>query len=139
MKTKIVCPNKNDPAWKILVNGIGEDLAYLSFFRNHDVIPDIATARAILGLKEPVAAAKSSGAPEPRPPAVTPEHTLSKSRKPKVTTPKIVPRFHGLALSKVERENLAILFGQTRRRGGIFFSRTRPNRRRREISTPSAP
>jgi hypothetical protein len=58
MKTNIVCPNKNAPAWKILVDAIGEDLAYLSFFRNHDVIPDVATARAILGLKEPVEAAK---------------------------------------------------------------------------------
>jgi hypothetical protein len=38
MKTNIVCPNKNDPAWKTLVDAIGEDLAYLSFFRNHDVI-----------------------------------------------------------------------------------------------------
>ena len=58
MKTKIVCPNKNDPAWKTLVDAIGEDLAYLSFFRNHDVIPAVPTARAILGLKEPVEAIK---------------------------------------------------------------------------------
>ena len=139
MKTKIVCPNKNDPAWKILVNGIGEDLAYLSFFRNHDVIPDVATARAILGLKEPVEAAKPPRAPEPRSTTLTPEHTVSKSRKPKVTAPKIAPRFHGVVLSKIERENMAILFGQTRLRGGKYLSRPRPNRRRREIPAPSAP
>ncbi len=136
---KIVCPNKNDPAWKILVDAIGEDLAYLSFFRNHDVIPDVATARVILGLKEPVEAAKPPGAPEPRLTALTSEQSLSKSKKPKVTAPKIAPRFHGVVLSKIERENLAILFGQTRHRGGIFLSRPRPNRRRREIPTPSAP
>ena len=52
MKTKIVCPNKNDPAWKTLVDAIGEPRAYLTFFRNHNVIPDVTTARAILGLKE---------------------------------------------------------------------------------------
>jgi hypothetical protein len=97
MKTKIVCPNKNDPAWKILVDAIGEDLAYLSFFRNHDVIPDVAKARAILELKEPVETAKSSRVPESRPRSLTPEQILSKSKKPKATVPEKATRFRRVA------------------------------------------
>jgi hypothetical protein len=139
MKTKIVCPNKNDPAWKTLVEAIGEDLAYLSFFRNDDVIPDVATARTILGLKEPVEAAKPPVAPASRPAVLAPKQTPSKSKKPRVTTPKKAPQFHGVVLSKIERTNLAMLSGQTQHRGGIFLYRSRPNRQRREIPTPSAP
>jgi hypothetical protein len=100
---KIVCPNKNDPAWKTLVEAIGEDLAYLSFFRNHDVIPDVATARAILGLKEPVEAAKLPRAPEPRPSSLTPEQILSKSKKPKATAPKKATRFRRVVIFKIAR------------------------------------
>jgi len=51
MKTAIVCPNKNDPAWKRLVVEIGEDRAFIAFFRNSDVIPDAATARQLLNIK----------------------------------------------------------------------------------------
>jgi hypothetical protein len=48
MKTTIVCPNKNDPAWMRLVAEIGETRSFIAFFRNGDVIPDTATARRIL-------------------------------------------------------------------------------------------
>jgi hypothetical protein len=51
MKTAIVCPNKNDPAWKKLVAEIGEERSYIAFFRNGDVIPDAATARQVLKIK----------------------------------------------------------------------------------------
>ncbi len=52
MKTKIVCPNKSDPAWEILVEAIGEPRAYLSFFRCGNSIPDVATALKLLWAKK---------------------------------------------------------------------------------------
>jgi hypothetical protein len=48
MKTQISCPNKNDPAWEILVNAIGEVRSYIAFFRNENVIPDPTRARQLL-------------------------------------------------------------------------------------------
>jgi len=51
MKTAIVCPNKNDSAWKNLVAEIGEVRSFIAFFRNGDVIPDAATARQLLNIK----------------------------------------------------------------------------------------
>ena len=49
----IICPNKNDPAWKKLVAGLGggergEARAYIAFFRNGDEIPNVKTALALL-------------------------------------------------------------------------------------------
>ena len=80
----IVCPNKNDPAWKQLVEAIGEPRAYLSFFRNHDLIPSIEVARTLLGEAAPAevtSLAKPLSVPEPIP-APAPEHNLPKSKKP---------------------------------------------------------
>jgi hypothetical protein len=51
MKTQIICPNKNDPAWKTLVNAIGETYSYIAFFRNGNVIPDATKARQLLNIK----------------------------------------------------------------------------------------
>jgi hypothetical protein len=51
MKPEIICPNKNDPAWKSLVNAIGEVRSYIAFFRNGNIIPDAAKARQLLKIK----------------------------------------------------------------------------------------
>jgi hypothetical protein len=51
MKTQIICPNKNDPAWKSLVNAIGEVRSYIAFFRNGNLIPDATKARQLLNIK----------------------------------------------------------------------------------------
>jgi hypothetical protein len=73
----IICPNKNDPAWKRLVAEIGENRSYIAFFRNDNAIPDVATARALLFRKSPMPLAP-----------LTPKQTPSKSQKPKVPVPK---------------------------------------------------
>jgi hypothetical protein len=51
MKTQIICPNKNDPAWKTLVNAIGETYSFIAFFRNGNLIPDTTKARQLLNIK----------------------------------------------------------------------------------------
>jgi len=51
MKTQIICPNKNDPAWKTLVKAIGEVRSYIAFFRNGNVIPDATKAQQLLNIK----------------------------------------------------------------------------------------
>ncbi len=98
---KIVCPNKSDPAWKKLVTEIGEAPAYIAFFRNGDSIPDVATARAILGLK--AATAKS-----PR------DSRLQRQFKPsKMVAPKTAPRFRssgGFLLRSRRQPNLLATF-----------------------------
>jgi hypothetical protein len=103
---KIICPNKTLPEWKRLVADIGEAPAYLSFFRNANVIPDPATARAILGMK--VAA------------TLTPKHTLSKYKKPKVPAPKDAIPFHGMVLPKIKMESISKLAGRTRQRSKVL-------------------
>ena len=125
MKTNIniVCPNKATKEWRTLVDAIGEPRAYLSFFRNHDSIPSVEVARTLLGEAAPAEVAplaKPLSVPEPKSDVL--KQTLSKSKKPKVTALKIAPRFHGVVLSEIERENLAILFGQTRHRSGKQWS-----------------
>jgi hypothetical protein len=51
MKTQIICPNKNDPAWKTLVKAIGEVRSFIAFFRNGNAIPDATKARQLLNIK----------------------------------------------------------------------------------------
>ena len=93
MKNSIICPNKNDPAWKTLVQAIGEDRSYLAFFRNGDVIPDVVTARALLFGKSPTLPApkpetKPAAAPSPAP-KLAPEQTLalSAAKRPAAAPP----------------------------------------------------
>ena len=107
MKTKIVCPNKNDPAWKALVNAIGEPRAYLTFFRNHNVIPDVTTARAILGLNATVKVVQPSNTPKPKPTALTPERSFSKPKKPTMIAPKNATRFRRVVISKIGRSGFS--------------------------------
>ena len=113
MKTPIICPNKNDPAWKTLVQAIGEDRSYLAFFRNGDVIPDVVTARALLFGKSPTLPApeletKPTAAPSPAP-KLAPEQTLAKSKKPKATVPKAAIQFHRAGVPKIKAGNFATL------------------------------
>ena len=37
----IVCPNKNTPEWKLLVNNVGEVKAYKLFIANNNEIPSL--------------------------------------------------------------------------------------------------
>ncbi|MGD0349924.1 MAG: hypothetical protein ABSB84_06370 [Verrucomicrobiota bacterium] len=134
MKTKIVCPNKNDPAWKTLVDAIGEPRAYLTFFRNHNVIPDVVTARAILGLKETVEIAQPPSVPEPKSSALTLEQAPSKSKKPKATAPKKAPQFHGVVIPKVKREILQDFLGEHDSAAACFFCVLDRNRRLAGVS-----
>jgi hypothetical protein len=85
---KLICPRKNDPAWKLLVEAIGEAPAFLAFFRNGNVIPDPVAARAILGMK--------AAAP------FTPKRTLYKSKKPKVPVPKAKIELRLLIVPKIK-------------------------------------
>ena len=85
---KVICPNKTLPEWKRLVADIGEAPAYLVFFRNGNVIPDPATARAILGMK--------TAAP------LTPKQTLSKSKKPKASAPKATIELRPMGVPKIK-------------------------------------
>lgn len=85
---KIICPNKKDPAWKKLVEAIGEAPAYIVFFRNQNTIPDPAAALAILGMKADA------------PPA--PKQTLSKSKKPKASAPKATIELRPLIVPKIK-------------------------------------
>jgi hypothetical protein len=96
----ITCPNKNDPAWKRLVQAIGEAPAYISFFRNSNRIPDPATARAILGMK----------AIKP----LSPKQTLSKSKKPKASVPKATIELRPLIVPKIKADNFAKPVGRHR-------------------------
>jgi hypothetical protein len=125
----IICPNKATDEWRQLVAGLGDErLAFIAFFRNHDEIPTVEVAWQKLGMQplQPPAAAPVKP-PEVKQAVVAPapKHNLPKSKKPKVAAPKIVPRFNGVALSKIEGDNLAILFGQTRYRGDLSLSRPR--------------
>ncbi|MGD1089432.1 MAG: hypothetical protein ABR955_12010 [Verrucomicrobiota bacterium] len=107
MKTTIVCPNKNDPAWKKLVKELGDErYAYISFFRNNNVIPDVGRARAILGLK--------AAAP------LMAKQTLSKSKKPKATVPKTTIQIHRAVVPKINAENVTALYGRTRHTGKVL-------------------
>jgi hypothetical protein len=47
----IICPPKGDSKWKELVKQVGEERAYVSFFRNGHEIPDVERARAHLAKK----------------------------------------------------------------------------------------
>lgn len=102
----VICPNKNDPAWKTLVQAIGEAPAYIAFFRNQNVIPDPATARAILGMK----------AAEP----LTPKQTLSKSKKQKAPVPKATIELRPLIVPKIKADNFTKLIGRTRQRSKVL-------------------
>lgn len=44
----ISCPNKSSKEWQTLSNELGEDNALLAYFRNGDIIPDVATARELI-------------------------------------------------------------------------------------------
>jgi hypothetical protein len=107
MKKSIICPNKNDPAWIRLVEAIGEDRSYLAFFRNGDVIPDVATARAKLGIKQTAL-------------APSPEQPLSEFQKPKATVAKTAVQFRRMATPKIKAESFTTLAGQTRQRGKVL-------------------
>jgi hypothetical protein len=61
MKTQIICPNKNDPAWIRLVAEIGEARSFIAFFRNGNLIPDVLMARQLLNIKP-----KTGRKPAPR-------------------------------------------------------------------------
>jgi hypothetical protein len=111
MKNSIICPNKNDPAWKRLVAEIGEDRAYIAFFRNGDVIPDVVTARALLFRKSPTLPApepetKPAATPSPAP-KFAPEQTLAKSKLVKATVPKAAIQFRRAGVPKIKAENFA--------------------------------
>lgn len=47
----LICPNKNAQEWKLLSAKIGEDQAYLAFFRNGNMIPSVETAMSLLSNK----------------------------------------------------------------------------------------
>ena len=97
---KITCPNKNDAAWKTLVEAIGEAPAFIAFFRNGDVIPDPATARALLGMKD----AKP----------LAPKRTRSKSKKPKAPVLKTTIELRPLILPKITADNFTKPVGRHR-------------------------
>jgi hypothetical protein len=100
MKTPIVCPNKKDPAWKKLVEAIGEAPAYISFFRNANQIPDPAKARMLLGMK--------AAAP------LTPKQSHSKSKKSKAPVSKATIESRPLILPKITADNFTKPFGRQR-------------------------
>lgn len=76
----IICPNRNLDEWKALVDGIGEERAYLSFFRSKNQIPTVETARQLLGIEAP-----KSAQPTPKP--LTTLEALSQSKQVKVKLP----------------------------------------------------
>ena len=102
----VICPNKNDPAWKRLVEAIGEDCSYLAFFRNGDVIPDPATAWGLLGVK--------AIAP------LTPKQTFSKSKKPKAPVSKATIELRPVIVPKIKADNFTKLIGRTRQRSKVL-------------------
>ena len=106
MKTPIVCPNKKDPAWKKLVEAIGEAPAYISFFRNGDQIPDPATARAILGMKDTK--------------PLAPKRTPSKPKKPKAPVSKVTIESRPLILPKITADNFTKRSGRTHQRSKVL-------------------
>jgi hypothetical protein len=109
MKKSIICPNKNDPAWKLLVAELADEaLAYISFFRNGDVIPDVATARAKLGIKQTA-------------PVPSPKRPLSKSKKPKATAPKAATHFRRAVVPKINAEKFTTHFGRTRHTSNVLI------------------
>ena len=70
----IVCPNRGLQEWKDLAKEIGEDRAYLAFFRNGDQIPTVEMAKGVL---------------RPKPAVVkSPLEILSTATQVKVTAPK---------------------------------------------------
>lgn len=100
----IICPNKNDPAWKKLVADLGggergEAMAYIAFFRNGYEIPNVETALALLFRKTQTPPAteqetKPAAAPSPLF-KLAPGQILSKSNRPKATPelrPVLVPK-----------------------------------------------
>jgi hypothetical protein len=122
----IICPNKNDPAWKRLVEAIGEDRSYLAFFRNGNVIPDVATGRAKLGIKQ-TALARS------------PERPLSKSKKQKATVPKSIIELRPVVAPKIKAGKFAKPCRQVNFRGGRLGSHPgRQLQARHAFITPSA-
>ena len=76
----IICPNRNLDEWKALVDGIGEERAYLSFFRSKNQIPTVEAARQLLGIEAP-----KSAQPVPKP--LTTLETLSQSKQVKIKLP----------------------------------------------------
>lgn len=62
----IVCPPKKDPSFKKLVDVLGENRAYLAFFRAGNLIPEIEAARTHLATRP---AGYTFKAPEAAPPA----------------------------------------------------------------------
>lgn len=136
----IICPNKNDPAWKKLVADLGggkrgEAKAYIAFFRNGDKIPNVETARALLFRKAPMPTApepetKPAAAPSPAP-KHAPEQILAKSKLVKATVPKATIQFRrAIKFAKPYR--------QVNFRGGrlVAHSRRQPQTRRPLQSQP---
>lgn len=105
---QILCPNKSLPEWRQLVDALGdEQLAYLSFFRNNNQIPDVATARAKLGIKQTA-------------PAPSPELPPSQSQKPKAPVPKAAIQFRRAVAPKINAEKFTTHLGRTRHSGKVL-------------------
>src|SRR5580700_4294070 len=65
MPAAIVCPPKNDPAWKKLVEAVGENPAYVAFFRAGHEIPTPEAAKVHLATR-PAAYAFAQPTPAPQ-------------------------------------------------------------------------
>jgi hypothetical protein len=104
--TTIICPNKTLPEWKRLVADIGDAPAYLAFFRNGNVIPSPATARAILGMK-------AAG-------PLTPKQSHSKSKKPKAPVPKAAIELRPLIVPKIKADHFTKIVRRTRQRNRVL-------------------
>ena len=83
MKTQIICPNKNDPAWKTLVKAIGEVRSYVAFLDRKST-PDAARARQLLKIKQ-------EAGPKPNPPAAPVETGTPAIQLRRADTRKIKP------------------------------------------------
>ena len=97
MKTQIICPNKNDPAWNTLVKAIGEVRSYIAFFRNGNVIPDATKAWQLLDIKAEVGPKLT--------PAIAP-----------VETGTLAIQSRRADTRKIRAENIQHCFGGTRHR-----------------------
>lgn len=73
---EIVCPEKNLSEWKSLVEAVGEEAAFLAFFRNKNSIPSEEQAKSLLGIKAEAPAK-----------VLSPSETLSQSKRIHVTMP----------------------------------------------------
>ena len=107
----IICPNKSLAEWKALSDAIGEDRAFIAFFRNHDSIPTVEVARTLLGEAEPAKVTNTGATPlaKPTPPVPVAQSNLEILTKEGEVTVKIPKDAHVVRLTPADKTKKPII------------------------------